>query len=59
MLRYDMKCSFCDFETEIWKGQQDTVTCKNPDKPDCPGVMENQFKRAPYLTRAATPSRHR
>ena len=56
-IAYDMKCSWCDWESEIWKGPNDVISCKNPDKPDCKGIMQNTFKKPPALTRAACPTR--
>ena len=57
MPRYDMKCSWCNHEEEIWKAANDVVSCTKPDNDNCPGVMEVVFRTPPALTRAACPTR--
>ena len=59
MIRKDTKCSFCGFEKEIWFDKIDHLPegCKNPDKPNCPGVMENSFRTAPWVSQQAMPTR--
>ena len=58
MPRYDKKCNICGYEAEVVHpmNHRFPTGCLNPDF-RCSGVMENVYKTAPALTRAACPTR--